>query len=451
MTQMERPRLSPRQTRRAMKLSILDGMAANMSENMFGPFVSLFALSLGANKTQIGLLTAIPSLLGNACQLPAAILVEKLGRRKIVSVVGGTIARFLILTIALLPFWGLSPTAMIGVFLLLVSLRGLFGSIGSPGWTAMMGEICPPDRRGSFFGTRNIMSSLTGLVGTLIAGRLIGYYGFPFGYQVSFFSAFIMGVISVVLFAAIPVIEPVTLRRWEAQIKGTVPEPKRERKPLKESLVGFLAVFSGYSTFRKYCLTSLLWNFSVSLAGSLIAVYFAEVLGGTAAQWSIVNSVGLFSTMICQKYWGVLADRHGSKNIMTVGGIGAASLPLLWLMVPAPQFGPIAIFIGNFAWGGYNLAAFNLLLEITPDEGRPTFVGVYNTLQGLATSIAPMLGGMLADRIGVQYVLLISGIMRWIGYLVFVKTIPNDKNRPMRPSDLLPSRFQKAPTRVAQG
>lgn len=448
---MERPRLSPRQIRKAMQLSILDGMAANMSENMFGPFLSLFALTLGANNTQIGLLSAIPALLGNACQLPAAILVEKLGRRKIISVVGGVIARLLILTICTLPFWGLGEAKVIGIFLLLVSLRGLFGSIGSPGWTAMMGEICPPDRRGSFFGTRNILSGLTGLVGTLIAGWLIGAYGFPAGYQYSFLGAFITGVVSILFFAAIPVIEPAALRKFEAREAASRSKPEASKQSLQQRLASIVKVFSGYETFRKYCMTSLLWNFSVSLAGSLISVYFAEVLGGTAAQWSIVNSVGLFSTMICQKYWGRLADRYGSRNIMAAGGIGAASVPLLWLLAPTPQLGPCVIFIGNFAWGGYNLAAFNLLLEITPDEGRPTFVGVYNTLQGIATSLAPLLGGILADRIGIWYVLLISGIMRWVGYLVFVRTIPNDTDRPMRPTDLLPQRMRRFPRRTAQG
>ena len=42
-------------------------------------------------------------------------------------------------------------------------------------------------------------------------------------------------------------------------------------------------------------------------------------------------------------------------------------------------------------WGGYNLAAFNLLLELTPDDNRSMYIGAYNTFmvyQKLAQSSA---------------------------------------------------------------
>ena len=50
------------------------------------------------------------------------------------------------------------------------------------------------------------------------------------------------------------------------------------------------------------------------------------------------------------------------------------------------------------------------------DESRTTYIGVYNTMAGLAKSVGPLMGGYLN---GYGYlVIIISGIL-WIGYFVF--------------------------------
>ena len=96
--------------------------------------------------------------------------------------------------------------------------------------------------------------------------------------------------------------------------------------------------------------------------------------------------------------------------------------------------------MGGFCWAGYNLAAFNLILEITPDEGRTTYVGIYNTMAGLASSIGPLIGGFLADSVGLPIVIVISGILRWLGYFAFKYnvTVPSDAQLDLW--DLIPFR-----------
>ena len=123
---------------------------------------------------------------------------------------------------------------------------------------------------------------------------------------------------------------------------------------------------------------------------------------------------------------------------MLVGGIGAASVPFFWWLVPRWELAPIAQFLGSFCWGGYNLAAFNLILEITPDEERTTFVGVYNTMSGLASSIGPLVGGYLADFLGLRTVIIISGLLRWLGYFAFKAKVPSASDTRLHWSVLVP-------------
>lgn len=395
--------------KRAMRVGVIDGVFANASENMIGPFLALFALALGATKGQVGLLSALPALLSNSLQIPSARFTERWGDRRQLVVVTSIMSRLTVLAIATVPLM-LEGDAAIYTFIGLVTLRGFFSSIGVPGWTSIMADITPRDTRGSYFAYRNIMCNLAALAGTLIAGWLVKSYDFPLGYQISFVAAVGVGLMASYFYSTMPI----------------PPLPKKVAKAEQPSgLRNWWRIISEYTAFRNYCLTSILWNFGVSFAGPLFAVYYRVDLGGDPGFWGVVTASGLIATLVGQRFWGRMADEYGQKNVMLLGGIGAASVPFMWWLVPRWELAVVAQFLGSFCWGGYNLAAFNLILEITPDEGRTTFVGVYNTMAGLASSIGPLVGGFLADAYGLRVVIIISGILRWLGYFAFRRNVPS--------------------------
>ena len=419
---------------RAMRTSVIDGMFGNASENMIGPFLALFALALGATKGQIGLLAALPALLSNALQIPSARLTERWGKRQKLVVITSGLSRLIIIPIALVPLM-LDGNAAIYAFIALVTLRGLINSIGVPGWTSIMADITPRHARGSYFGFRNVMCNLAALVGTLVAGWFIRRYDFPWGYQLSFYVALGMGLVSTYFFSTIPV------------------PPLPERSQVTPRPVGLKAswqAISEHTVFRNYCFTSILWNFAVTFSGPLYSVFYRENLGGDPGFWGVVTAMGLVAGIFGHRYWGRLADRYGQKNVMLAGGIGAASVPFMWWILPRWELAVIAEFISGFCWSGYNLAAFNLILEITPDESRTTYIGVYNTIAGLASSAGPLIGGHLADIYGLSPVIIISGVLRWIGYFVFKHNVRVPSEIPLRWGDLIPFRQEMRLTRKLQ-
>ena len=148
------------------------------------------------------------------------------------------------------------------------------------------------------------------------------------------------------------------------------------------------------------------------------------------------NASGLIAGVFGHRYWGRLADQFGQKNVLT-DGVEQHQCPLWWIL-PRWELAVVAEFISGFCWAGYNLAAFNLILEITPDEGRTTYVGIYNTLAGLASSVGPLVGGFLADSIGLPAVIVISGVLRWVGYFVFKHNVPVSVDVQMTWRDLIP-------------
>jgi len=74
---------------------------------------------------------------------------------------------------------------------------------------------------------------------------------------------------------------------------------------------------------------------------------------------------------------------------------------------------------GGFLWAGYNLANFNLLLTLTPDEQRPRAVALYQTAVFSSAVIGPILGGTLADSVSYQFIFGLSAAGRLLGMVLF--------------------------------
>lgn len=413
-------------SRRALSIANWDGALATASEQAAASYVSLYALALGASKSQIGLLTALPALLGNVLQLPAATLADRVGHRKRICLIGGLGARALWLPIAALSFWLAGQTAFYA-FLALLATRAIFASLAAPAWTALMADLTPHRIRGIYFSNRSIACSLAGLVATLGAGWLVGALGPGAGYPAVFATAFVLGVAATAIFARMPVV---------AQ-----PPPAhhaRHHLSLGQRIALIGRALKREPNFTGFCISSLLWNFAVTMPGPLFAVYFVNQLGGQEQAWGIVTGASLVSTILGQRYWGRLTDRFGRKNVMVVSGVLCALIPFAWIVIPSAGWANLVNFYAGFFWAGYNLAAFNLLLEATPDERRATYVAGYNALVGLSGSAGPLLGGFLADWLSIPAVFLISGVLRLAGWLLFQRLVKTREPRPLVLRDLLP-------------
>lgn len=105
-----------------------------------GAPLTLFAQGLGASKFQFGLLAALP-FVASLVAVPASLLIEWTGRRKIVFLHGLYLQRALWFAIALAPFWvacrsgGAAPGRAVRLLLLLAFAMYAAGSFGSPAWT----------------------------------------------------------------------------------------------------------------------------------------------------------------------------------------------------------------------------------------------------------------------------------------------------------------------------
>jgi DHA1 family multidrug resistance protein-like MFS transporter len=143
-----------------------------------------------------------------------------------------------------------------------------------------------------------------------------------------------------------------------------------------------------------------------------------------AAFWSgIAGSVAGFAMFVSAPFWGIMADRWGRKPMvlrsMFGGGITIALMgfiPNLW-----------AVIILRFFQGllsGTVAAASALVASSTPRDKMPYVMGLLMVAVQGGNSFGPLLGGVLADKLGfVNTFLLTGGIVSLGGLIVlfFVK------------------------------
>src|SRR5947207_1078252 len=100
----------PLEIRQNLRWFWMDGLFAAASDNVYGTYIAIYILALGASRAQIGLMSSLSSLSSAILLIPGALLVERLGRRKQITLAsGGSAARLLLLMLAVAPLmWGLT-------------------------------------------------------------------------------------------------------------------------------------------------------------------------------------------------------------------------------------------------------------------------------------------------------------------------------------------------------
>ncbi|MBN1875469.1 MAG: MFS transporter [Anaerolineae bacterium] len=387
------------QYHRGMKMFWWDSLLATMSGAFVDTYTSLYALALGATNTQIGALASASSFLSALSPLPGAALVRKLGRRKPLIVGVSIFFRTLILLAALTPLFFSGQTAVY-IVIALFALRAGLGNLIHPAWVSMTGDVVPIQHRGTYFSARNTVMALASMVLVPLAGLLIDRIGPPRGYQWSLSLAFAVGLCSSYAYSRIPEGAPVA---------GN-----------EEKRVSFWHVLRSNREFLNFTLIMLLWTFAVQVAGSYFSVYQIQGLGSTPRLVGTLTTVSSLSGLVGQRFWGRIVDRRGSRWVMTLCALLIPVVPWIWVLLTRPWHVIFVSLPGGFLWAGFNIASFNLLLELPDQKLRTQASASYATVVNTASIVAPLLGGIVIDHWGYRWDFALSGVLRFTAGVLFM-------------------------------
>jgi len=394
-------------TRQNLHWFWFDGLFSSASDNIIITYMTLYVLALGATRAQIGIMSALSSLSATLLLLPGALLVERFNhRREITLLFGGGISRLAILLIALIPF-GLNGEALALTAMALSITRDAFANLSFPAWLSFAADIVPMEGRGRYFGSRNFIMGVAGMFTILLVGELITHLKQAEGYQLGMALAFVLGTASTFSFSR--------LHDPTGQIAPQRPPPLH--------LPALLRDLRKLPALPALIVTAVVWNFFLNIPGPFFNVYMVENLKASATMVGIASVTTTVSGLLVQRRLGKLADRWGAHRLQLISGLLIPILPIAWVFTRAPwQVIPINL-VSGVLWGAYGLAAFNLLLELTPQEGRARYSAMYQLFVTLALAAGALVGGWMVTHWGYTAIFVTSAIGRLLAALLFARFV----------------------------
>jgi len=173
------------------------------------------------------------------------------------------------------------------------------------------------------------------------------------------------------------------------------------------------------SSYVRITVNTFLFGWGAWLVGPLYIIYYLRQLGATDSWVGTLTAVANFSAMVGYYIWQKLIGRWGENRVLRrtipTGGI------FPFLVAASRTLPPIlaAAMVDGLLMSGVNLSHFNILLKVCPAERRASYISFYTVMMNAGAFVAPLLGVALADRIGINPVLLIGGAIRTLGGLLF--------------------------------
>ncbi|MFW6281776.1 MAG: MFS transporter [bacterium] len=371
-----------------IKNSILEGSFGTIMGTLVGgAFLNGFALALGANNFIIGILASLP-LLANLIQVIGSYIINKFGDSKKLCIIFLFVHRLFWVFIILLPLVLFNTSLLdfrIWIFILLLGTASIFASLTNITWLTWMADLIPPNLRGRFFAKRNMIAQMAGMIFAVLAGNFIDIWKFNFpdsttqsyGFAILFAIGTLFGLICIYLLKK--------MNTLEIKITNT----SNFFSQLKLPLLDF--------NFRFFIIFSIVWGFSVGIAGPFFSVYMIETL---SIPFSIISLFGVaagLSSIFGMRLLGKLTDVFGPKPLYMICGLGASILPFLWIFAYPENYVIIWFIniISGFCWAGIGIAASSMIMNLAPSEHNSVYFAVFAAITGLSGALAPIFGGYL--------------------------------------------------------
>ena len=379
--------------KKALTFSIVDGALSTVMGSLAGGiFLMGFALKvLNASPQQIGILTSLP-LLANLVQLIGSYIIEKTGTKKTLCFWSVLVARLFWILILMLPLALFSPIAdwRIWVLIGVIGVSSLFNSLAGVAWLAWISDLVPENIRGSYFGKRNMIASACGMVTLLAGGKFIAMWADrssetdPYGFLILFSIGILMGLVSVWFVWQIPESES------SKKAEGSSFQFSVFLVPLKNK--NFLALI----------LFVAAWLFAIQIAGPFYGVFMIENLKMDFSTMAIFGTFATFATFFMMRIWGPLSDKLGNKPVIMVSTGVLAVVPFIWVLaIPENYYVPVLIahLLSGAFMAGAGLSQFNILIKLSPKEGRSVYLALFGVITSLVGACAPVIGGTLSGML----------------------------------------------------
>jgi len=379
---------------KGLKYMFYDGLCSHaMVLLVTGAFLPGMALALGASNLVIGVLASLAPI-AQMAQIPAILVVERVGLRKFLTVVFALGSRLSLVAAACVPF--LAPeNARVFLFTLFMVIFFVAGSFAGCSWGSWIKDIVPQKTMGSYLASRLAAATALGAVLSVIAGfsvdgmtKLSGEASHA--YAVIFLVAAIFGI-------------------WGAGLLTKVPEPRVPPREAGAKWLNTLITPAKDPNFRRLLIFSSAWSFTVIMSGAFFAVYMLKRIGIPMSGVILLAVLSQVTNIYFFKVWGRIADRYSNKSVLAVSVPLFIVLLLLYPFTTMPERYSLTIpllilihVIGGVSTAGFNLCAANIAMRLAPHGKAAAYLGANAFCAGLAAAVAPVIGGLIGSFFAIK-------------------------------------------------
>ncbi len=292
------------------------------------------------------------------------------------------------------------PTLALILFFVLYTWYTFGAGVIIVGWQDMIAKIIPVEKRGRFFGITNFIGNGTGILGALAVPFVLERSVFPTGFVLAFAVAGALILLS-----------------WVFLSQAREPAVPSSKPPVSQLdyLRSLPDVLRRDRNFRMYLAAQVIFSLSGMATGFLVvyAVQAWKLQDATASGFTIALQVGL---TLANLFFGFLADRKGHKLSLEICLLLSAVSLGLAIAAPGPLWFYAVFFLRGAVQAGTFISGISIVYEFTDADNRPTYIGLANTIPGVAGAIAPLIGGWLAGAVSYQAMFILStviGVMGW--------------------------------------
>lgn len=336
---------------------------------------------LGATAEQLGLIFTVVEIVPLLLQVFGGWFSDRVGRLPTIAL-GAGIATFGYFGIALAPdlVW---LTAALMVEFVSLSLIG-------PSYGAFVADQSSHEKRGRAFGMVDSVFQLVGIIGPPLGGFLV----FNFSFGVMMWTAAIMYAVATIL------------RIWMALRFKDQDRPRNGGQlswsGLKSSVMQMFGMIIGGGLLTWLFITDGLRDSATFLSQQMEPLYYAEVGMLNEQQIGILGAITNAAMLFTLPLAGWLSDRIQERRSITFGFIVLSAAYLILVQAGGLPGFVLARLVMGVGFGLLLPPIEALVSKIVSPENRGVTYGLFWTSINLVSLPAPLIGGMLWDRVSPQ-------------------------------------------------
>jgi len=338
------------------------------------PVLPLFAAHLGAGPSGVGLVAAISAFAGVVFSVPAGILADRFGKKRLI------VAASLIFASA--PFGYLAVTN-IWQLALVRFYHGFATAIFLPVAMALVSSLSSQERgeKLGWFST----STLAGrFMAPVVGGGILGFFSLSsaFGYQVVYAVCGGAGLITLLLAIMLPVPEETT--------------------QAEQSWAETFRVFKSVALNRTILLTCFVEAsilFAYGTFETFLPLYAVEH-GLSAAQVGVFLSGQIIVLALTKPIMGKFSDTHGRRPQIVAGGLlGAACIGSFSLF---SSFFPLLLLSITFGLclSIVTSATSAFIADLSSQQARGSAMGLLGSIMDIGHTTGPLVSGVITSSFG---------------------------------------------------